>query len=57
MSDLFKCLNCSHKHDTTDWFENWVCDGDDFITECHQCEEGFVVVPRVEVSYEHPRSL
>ena len=57
MSDLFDCPNCGHKHHTDDWFEHWVCDSDDFLIECNQCQQEFVVVPQVTVTYQHPRSL
>lgn len=57
MSSLFDCPSCGHKHDTTDWTENFNNDGDIFEIECHQCEEDFSVVPTIEVIYEHPCSL
>ena len=54
MSDDFNCPHCGHKHDTTDWFEFYSGDGDDFDIECRNCEEDFRVVPRIEVSYWPP---
>lgn len=57
MSSLFDCPSCGHKHDTTDWIEFFNHDGDTFEFECHQCEEEFSVVPRVEVSYWPPVTM